>query len=118
MEDQNITAVLGINLSAAFDTMDHDIFLQVLKNQHSMDGKVLEWYGSYLHPRSCIVDVKGSKSTSPPLEFSVSQESCGGLVLYFVYASTLRLVVSPPLDLNGFANKHSVNISFRAEDQD
>ena len=63
MEDQNITAVLTLNLSAAFITMDHDILLQVLKNQYSIDGKVLDWYDSYLCPRSCIVDVKGSKST-------------------------------------------------------
>ena len=118
MEDQNITAVLALlNLSAAFDTVDHNILLQVLKNQYGIDGKALDWYDSYLSLRSCIVDVKGSKSTSQPLEFSVPQGSCGGPVLiYSVYASTLRLVVSPPLDLNRFANDHLVNISFRAKD--
>ena len=64
MENQNTTAVLALNLSAAFDTVDHDILLKVLKNQYRIDGKALDWYDSYLHPRSCIVDVKGSKSTS------------------------------------------------------
>ena len=64
MENQNITAVLALNHSAAFDTMDHDILLQVFKNQYGIDGKVLDWYDSYLHPRSCTVDVNGSKSTS------------------------------------------------------
>ena len=96
--------------------MDHDILLQVLKNQYGIDGKALDWYDSYLHPRSCIVDVKGSKSTSQPLEFSVPQGSCGGLVLYSVYTRTLGLVVPPPVDVNGFAYDHSVNISFRAKD--
>ena len=64
MENQNITAVLALNLRATFDTMDHDILLLVLKNQYGLDGKALDWYDSYLHPRSSIVDVKGSKSTS------------------------------------------------------
>ena len=65
-----------------------------------------------------MVQVKGSTSTLQPLEFSVPQGSCGGPVLYSVYASTLRLVVSPPLNLNGFADDHAVNISFKAKDQD
>ena len=112
MEDQNITAVLALDLSAAFDTVDHDVLLQVLKNQYGIDGKVLDWYDSYLHPRSYMVRVKGSKCTLQPLEFSVPQGSCGGPVLY---ASTLRLVVSPPLNLNGFTDDHSVNISFQAK---
>ena len=116
MEDQNITAVLALDLSAAFDTTDHNILLQVLKNQYGIDGKALDWYNSYLHPRSCVVQVKGSKSTLQLLEFSVPQGSCGDPVFYSIYASTLRLVVSPPLDLNGFANDHLVDISFKAEE--
>ena len=63
MEDQNITAVLALDISAAFDTIDHDILLQVLKNQYGINGKALDWYNSYLHPRFCMVQVKGSKST-------------------------------------------------------
>ena len=55
MEDQNITAVLALDLSAALDMVDHDILLQVLKNQYGIDGKALDWYDSYLCPRSCMV---------------------------------------------------------------
>ena len=116
MEDQNITAVLSLNLSAALDTVDRDILLQVLKNQYGVDGKAIDWYDSYLCPRSCMVQVKGSTSTLQPLEFSVRKGSCGGPVLYSVYASTLRLVVSPPLNLNGSTGDHSINISFKAKD--
>ena len=73
MEEQNITAVSALNFSATFDMVDHDILLQVLKNQYGIDGKALNWYDSYLHPRSCMVQVKGSTSTLQPLEFSVPQ---------------------------------------------
>ena len=116
MEEQNIKAVLALDLSAAFDMVDHDILLQVLKNQYGIGGKALNWYDSYLHPRSCMVQVKGSTSTLQSLEFSVPQGSCGCPILYSTYASTLRLVVSPPLNLNGFADDHSINISFKAKD--
>ena len=63
-----------------------------------------------------MVQVKGSTSTLQPLEFSFPQGSCGGPVLYSVYVSTLRLVVSPPLNHNGFADDHSIDISFKAKD--
>ena len=118
MEEQCITAVLALDLSAAFDTVDHDILLQVLRNQYGIDGKALKWYDSYLRPRSCMVQVKGETSAQQPLEFSVPQGSCGGPVLYSAYASTLGLVVSPPLKINGFADDHSINISFKAKDHD
>ena len=94
MEEQNITAVFALDLNATFDMVDHDILLQVLKNQNGIDGKALNWYDSYLCPRSCMVQVKGSTSTLQPLEFSVPQGSCGDAVLYSAYASTLILVVS------------------------
>ena len=71
VEDQNITAALALDISAAFDMVDHDILLQVLKNQYGIDGKALDWYDSYLHPISCMVQVKGSTSTLQPLEFSI-----------------------------------------------
>ena len=116
MEDQNITAVLALDLCALFDTVDHDILLQLLKNQYGIDGKALVWYSGYLCPQFSMVQVKGSKSALWLLEFSVPQGSCGGPVVYSVYASTLKLVVSPSLHLNGFANDHLVNISFKAKD--
>ena len=59
MENQSITAVLALNFSAAFDTVDQTILLQVLTNQYEIDVKALDWHDSYLHQTSCIVDVKG-----------------------------------------------------------
>ena len=40
------TAVLALNHSATFDMIDHDILLQVLKNQYGIDGKALKWCDS------------------------------------------------------------------------
>ena len=64
MEDQEVTALVAMDLSAAFDTVDHGILLDVLNKQFGVSGTASEWFDSYLHPRDCKVNVNGSYSTS------------------------------------------------------
>ena len=65
MEQQRITAIIAIDLSAAFDTVDHDILLDVLHNQFGIWETALAWYDSYLRPRSLKVNVSSAYSTPP-----------------------------------------------------
>ena len=51
-ERQSITALVVIDLSAAFDMVDHNILLNILKNKFGIDGEALKWFDSYLRPRS------------------------------------------------------------------
>ena len=44
MENQLVTAVTILDLSATFDTVDHDLFLDVLHNKFGIDGDALKWY--------------------------------------------------------------------------
>ena len=48
MEYQNVTALVVLDLSAAFNTVDHGIMLEVLNHRFGVDGSDLEWYNSYL----------------------------------------------------------------------
>ena len=75
LEDQEVTALVAMDLSAAFDTVDHGILLDVLNKQFGVSGTALKWFDSYLCPRDCKVNVNGSYSTSGPLNFNVPQES-------------------------------------------
>ena len=52
-------------------------------------------------------------STEKSLSFSIPQGSVAGPVLYNAYASTLREVVIPSIDLYGFANDHMIKDSFK-----
>ena len=108
MENQRITAIVAIDLSAAFDTVDHKILTDVLNKRFNIEGVALEWFSNYLSPRSCKVMVANEYSTEKSLSFSVPQGSVAGPVLYNAYVSMVEEVVNPPTDLHSFADDHTV----------
>ena len=48
MEQRHIMTAVFLDLSAAFDTVDHDILLSILNKQFGICGKALKWFDSYL----------------------------------------------------------------------
>ena len=118
MESQCICPMMAIDNSAAFDMVDHSILLTVLEHNFGLTGTVLDWYGSYLHPRSCKVKIKESYSTVRSLQFSVPQGSCAGAQLYNVYCSTMHEAVKKTISLYGFADDHTLRDQFKANDRD
>ena len=55
MDKQCVTLVTAIDLSAAFDTVNHSLLLKVLNQTYSIKGTALRWFDSYLsnHSRLC-----------------------------------------------------------------
>ena len=60
-----------LDLSAAFDTVDHDIMHRRLQNTLGITGTALEWFRSYLDKRSMKVSINGSYSDDVKLDVSV-----------------------------------------------
>ena len=116
MEHQQITALMAIDLSAAFDTVDHEVLLSVLKVKFGISESALKWFDTYLHPRSCKVNIGATYSEAQELTFSVPQGSCAGPVLYLAYASTLQEIVPDGIDLHGYADDHALKIAFDPSD--
>ena len=113
MENQSITAIMALDLSAAFDTVDHGILSSVLKYNFGLRGTVLNWFNSYLENRSCKVSIGEEYSSMRELPFSVPQGSCAGAQLFNLYCSTVQEIVNPPLTLHGFADDHAVGNRFK-----
>ena len=111
MENQKVTSLVFMDLSATFDLIYHKIPLNVLLIQYSMEGSALTWFNAYLWPRRFQVNVNGARSSEKYLKYGVTQGRCGGTILYTAYAITLQYLVDPDvgLDLNRFANNHLVN---------
>ena len=94
MEQQKITLLVLIDLSTAFDTVDHPILFQCLEKQYGFHDSVLSWHNSYLSDRKQCVRLKGMHSNTFDLPFGVTQGSCLGPVLFTQYVSSLFSIFS------------------------
>ena len=117
MEKQQVTALMALDLSAAFDTVDHQILLEVLQSHYGLTDHALMWFDTYLRPRTCKVTVGPSCSSERDLTFSVPQGSCMGPVLYLSYAGTLQEIIPADIMLHGYADDHAVKLSFPTNDE-
>lgn len=86
--------VLLIDLSAAFDTVNHSILLNILAEELSISGVALLWFKSFLTGRSQQVKINDSLSDVILLECGVAQGSVLGPVLYNIYSRSVRKTFS------------------------
>lgn len=88
-ERKESVALVALDLSAAFDTVDHSVLLTILERQFGLTDTVL-WIKNYLAPRSFIIKINNAKSDSKQPKVSVPQGSVAGPTLYWAYASPLK----------------------------
>ena len=79
-----------LDLSAAFDTVNHEILVKKLQNLYGFGGHIVEWIKSYLAGRSFKVCVNGHSSDSCCLEIGVPQGSILGPLLFILYTKELE----------------------------
>ena len=104
-EGHSVTLVL-LDVSTAFDTVDHCKLLSWLNTRFGICVKALEWFRLYLSGCTQFVKVNNGISFSHSISQGVPQGSVLGPILYSLYTSPL----------GDIARAHELNIHFCADD--
>ena len=118
MDLQCVTPLVAIDLSMAFDTVNHSTMLSVLEYRFGITNNALRWFHEYLCNMSIVVEINGTVSSELALPFSVPQGSCAIPVLFNLYISTLYQTLqdwgSGP-EVIGYADDTSAYKSYPAD---
>ena len=94
-----------LDLSAAFDTVDHAILLQRLQEEVGLQDTALQWMKSYLTGRTQAVHINSYASTDAALTTGVPQGSVLGPLLFLIYLLPLQRVIQRhKVKRHGFAD--------------
>ena len=93
MDDRRVTLLGLLDLSAAFDTVDHSILLRRLQGQFGFNGIALQWIRSFLSDRTQQVQFQNIRSATAHLICSVPQNSVLGPLLFVLYTAELFSII-------------------------
>ena len=94
VDDRKSAVLVGLDLSAAFDTIEHDILIDRLKTVFGIKDTALRWIETYLKERWQFVVAGGERSVKTLCKFGVPQGSVLGPFLFSVYVSPIAEVIT------------------------
>jgi hypothetical protein len=101
-----LSPLILLDLSSAFDTVDHQTLLSILSDRFGLQNTAINWFQSYLSQRSQTFNYAGQQSQSFPVDCSVPQGSVLGPLGFISYTE----------DLPSIFNKHDINSHMYADD--
>ena len=103
------TLLMLLDLSAAFDTVDQNILLEILRNEIAIHGTAYAWFEPFLKNRTQKIRIEDSYSSEDELQYGVAQGSVLGTILFDIYTrSFYGCIESTGFDVVGFADDHQL----------
>ena len=93
LDVKHCTILASLVLSAAFDKVDHTVFLHKLYNKFGIEDETLSWFRSYLVNRKHRVSINGISSDSHRLKCGVPQGSVLGARMYTICTQQLSHII-------------------------
>ena len=118
ISEGDLVAVVLLDLSAAFDTVDHKILVDRLQTDFGITGNVLRWITSYLNDRTFSV-IRKHYSHRSKLCFGVPQGSLLGPILFIMYTKeTTKIAERHGLQIHVYADDTQLYIGFKRGNDD
>ena len=107
------SVIMLLDLSAAFDTIDQEKLLSILREEIGIDGTALKWFESFIKDRTQRVKIRDSYSETGRLIYGEPQGSVLGPPLFNIYIRSLKRHVDPSkFSIYGFADDHQLIKTF------
>ena len=116
IDNQSVTLLVLLDLSAAFDTVNLDIITNIFRNHFNITGNVLTWFQSYLQNRDQRILINTTISNTHKLKYGVPQGSCAGPVIFLGYLCSLYDIIEkhlPSVRVGGYADDHQLYLSYK-----
>ena len=112
-----VSVLVLLDLSAAFDTVDHSILLDRLETWAGLSGTVLKWFRSYLEERSYSVTIGSYQSDRVAMTCGVPQGSVLGPLLFNLYMLPLgQILQNSNVNYHSYADDTQIYIALSPDD--